>query len=135
MVPMLRKHAVSADAIDEWEAKRTRSPRPSVALSVSSPPAVDVAEQAGWSEEWVCTRALPGPVPTHDLQLEDAPSAALVGASRAEGHGDPQAGQEPVGTTPPSPKVRGRGSQPMSGPCPAGLSTSGLGFRVVPLPS
>ena len=135
VVPVPRKRAASADTVDEWEAKRTWSPRPSVASPVSSPPIVDAAEQAERSKEWACTHALPRPVPVRDSQPEDAPSAALVGASRAEGHGDPQAGQEPVGMTPPSPKVRGRGSQPMSGPCPAGLSTSGLGFRVVPLPS
>ena len=34
VVPMPRKHAVSTDTIVEWEAKRTRSPRPLVASSV-----------------------------------------------------------------------------------------------------
>ena len=32
-------------------------------------------------------------------------------------------------------EVRGHGSQPERGPRPAGPSTSGLGFRVVPLTS
>ena len=51
MVPVLRKRAASADAVGEWEAKRKRSSRPSVALPVSSSPAADTAEQAGRSEE------------------------------------------------------------------------------------
>ena len=46
VVPMLRKRTVSADTVGEWEAKQTRSPRPSVASPVSSPPATGVAEQA-----------------------------------------------------------------------------------------
>jgi len=50
-VPVLRKRAVSVDAIGEWEAKRTRSSHPSVASPVSSPPAAGVAEQARRSKE------------------------------------------------------------------------------------
>ena len=42
-VPALRKHAASADAVSEREAKRTRSPCPSKASSASSPPAVGTA--------------------------------------------------------------------------------------------
>jgi len=66
MVPVLRKRAASVDATGEWEAKRTRSTRPSVASSVSSPPTAGVAEQAWWSEEQACTRASPGLVPACD---------------------------------------------------------------------
>ena len=65
-VPMPRKRAASVDAIGEWEAKRTRSPRPSVVSPVSSPPTADAAEQAGWSEERASTRASPGLVPALD---------------------------------------------------------------------
>ena len=39
-----RKCAASVDAVDEREAKWMRSPRPLVASSVPSPPAVDAAE-------------------------------------------------------------------------------------------
>jgi len=56
VVPVLRKRAASADTVDEWEAKRTWSPRPSVASPVSSPPAAGVTEQARRSEERACTR-------------------------------------------------------------------------------
>ena len=66
-VPMPRKRAASTDAISEREAKRTRSPRPSVASSVSSPSTTNVAEQAGRYEERAGTHASPGLVPTHDL--------------------------------------------------------------------
>ena len=53
----------------------------------------------------------PAAMSTGDVQeSQDAPFAAPVGASRAEGHGDPQAGQEPVGTTPPPTEVRGHRS-------------------------
>ena len=65
-VPMSRKCAVSADAIAEWDAKRTWSPHPSVASLVSSPPIVDMAERARQSEERACTHASLGPVPAHD---------------------------------------------------------------------
>ncbi|XP_066323431.1 uncharacterized protein [Miscanthus floridulus] len=51
VVPMLRKHEASVDTIDEREAKQTQSPRPLVASPVSSPPVVDVAEQAKWSKD------------------------------------------------------------------------------------
>ena len=44
VVPMPRKRVASTDAVGEWEAKRTRSPRPSVASPVSSPPAADAVE-------------------------------------------------------------------------------------------
>ena len=64
-VPVTRKCVASVDATDEWEAKRTRSPRPSVASLVSSPPAAGVAEQAKRSEERACTHASPGPVLVH----------------------------------------------------------------------
>ena len=50
-VPTPRKRAMSADAIDEWEAKQTWSPRPSMASPVSSLLAAGVAEQARQSEE------------------------------------------------------------------------------------
>lgn len=43
-VPVPRKRATSMDTISEWEAKWTRSPRPSVASLVSSPPIMDMAE-------------------------------------------------------------------------------------------
>ena len=42
-IPMPRKCATSSDTIGEREAKRTRSPRPSEALPVLSPPAVGMA--------------------------------------------------------------------------------------------
>ena len=51
VVPVPRKRAAREDIVGERAAKRTRSPRPSVASPVSSPPAMDVAEQAGWFEE------------------------------------------------------------------------------------
>jgi len=109
-VPAPRKHAVSADAISEREAKRTLSACPSVASPVPSPPAADTAEQAGWSEERTGTRASPGPVPACESQPEDAPPAAPVGESQAKGRGDLLAGQELVRRTPPPPEVRGHGS-------------------------
>lgn len=135
-----RKRAASADAVGERAAKRTRSPRPLVASSVPSPPVADAAEQVRRSEERTGTCASPGPVTTRDSQPreappaadaveqagrseeqtgarasrdsqpEDAPPPAPVGESRAEGHGDPQARQEPVGTTLSPAEVRGRGS-------------------------
>jgi len=67
VVPVLRKRAASADAIGERLAKRMRSSRPLVVSPVSSPPTVDVAEQVGRSKEQASTRALPRPVPAHDL--------------------------------------------------------------------
>ena len=42
------------------------------------PPTADVAQQAGWSEEWIGTRVSPGPVLAHDLQSGDAPPAVDV---------------------------------------------------------
>ena len=66
VVPTPRKRATSVDAVDEWEAKRTRSPRPLVASSVPSSPVADSAEQAGRSEEWTGTCASPGPVSMRD---------------------------------------------------------------------
>ena len=66
MVPMLRKRAASADTTGEWEAKRTRSPWPSVALPISSLPATSTAEQARRSEERACTHASLELVPAHD---------------------------------------------------------------------
>ena len=140
VVPMPRKHAASTDAVGEWEAKRTRSPRPSVASPVSSPPTADAAEQAGWSEERTGTHASPGSVPTRDSQPKEAPPAvdaveqagwseeqtstrasrdsqpedaspaASVEESRAEDRGDPQAEQELVRRTPPPAVVRGHRS-------------------------
>ena len=65
-VPVSRKHAASTDAIDEWEAKRMRSPCPSVAPPVLSPPAAGMAEQARWLEEQACTHASLEPVPACD---------------------------------------------------------------------
>jgi len=109
-VPMPRKRATSADAVSKREAKRTRSPRPSVASPVSSPPAVDAAEQARRSEEQASTRVSLGPVLARDSWWEDAPPTALVDASRAEGRGDSQAGQEPIGMTLPPAEARGRWS-------------------------
>ena len=81
VVPAPRKSAASIDAIGEQEAKRTRSPCPLVASPVPSPPAADVAEQAGRSEERIGTHASLRPLPARDSQLEDAPPAALVGKS------------------------------------------------------
>ena len=46
-----RKHAVSSDAVDEWEAKRTWSSCPSEASPALSPPAPGMAGQARRSEE------------------------------------------------------------------------------------
>ena len=65
---------------------------------------MDVVEQVGRSEEQTGAHML------HELRLEDALPAALVGESRAEDHGDPQAGQELVGTALPSSTVGHRGS-------------------------
>ena len=87
-VPMPRKCTASLDAVGEWEAKQTRSPCPSMASPVSSPPTADVAEQVGWSEERAGTRASPGPVPAHDSQPKDALPVAPIRVSRAEGRGD-----------------------------------------------
>ena len=80
-VPMLRKRATSADIVDEWETKRTRSPHPSVASPISYLPTVGTAKKTRWSKEWAYTCASPGPVVAHDLQQEDAPPIAPVGAS------------------------------------------------------
>ena len=82
MVPMLRKHAASANAIGEREAKWTRSLRPSVASPVFSLPVADATEQARQSEEWACTHASLGPVLAHDSQSKDPPFATSIGASR-----------------------------------------------------
>ena len=84
-VLMLRKHATSADTIGEQEPKWTRSPRPSVASPVSTPPVAGAAEQARRSEERACTRTSSGPVIVHDSQQTDAPPNASVRVSRAEG--------------------------------------------------
>ena len=73
-------------------------------------PAASAVEQSGRSEGQIGARSV------RDLQSKDASPAALVGESRAEGHSDPQAGQEPVGMTPILFEARGRGSQPRSGP-------------------
>ena len=62
-----RKRAASVDAVGGRAAKRTRSPRPSVASPVPSLLVADVAERAGWSEERTGTRAPMGPVPTPGL--------------------------------------------------------------------
>ena len=133
-VPMPRKRAVSSDAVGEWEAKRTRSPRPSVASPVLSPPTARAAEQARRSEEWACTHVLSGLAPARDSQWEDALLATLVGLPRADGRGDSQAEPLAVESTP-LVKVRGRGSWPRSSPCPMGPSSLGQGFRVIPLSS
>ena len=139
-VPASRKRAVSVDVVGERAAKRTRSPRPPTASLVLSLPVVDMAEQGGRSEERTGTRSSPGSVTTRDLQLgtalptvdvveeasqseeqtgarapRDLQSAdvlpvAPVRESRAEGHGDPQVWQEPVGMTLPPAKVRLHGS-------------------------
>ena len=66
MGPVPRKRAASADATGEWEAKWTRSPCPSVASPISSPPIVDADEQARRSEEQACTCVSPGPAPVRD---------------------------------------------------------------------
>ena len=105
-----KKRVASVDAVDERAAKRMRSPRPLAASSVPSPPVADAAEQAGRSEERAGTHPSSGLAPVHDSQSKDASPASPIGASRAEGRGDPQAGQKPVGTTPPPAEVRGRGS-------------------------
>ena len=72
VVPAPWKHAASTGAICEWEAKRARSPRPSAASLVPSPPAADAVEQAERSEERT------GIHTSRDSQLEDALPAALV---------------------------------------------------------
>ena len=136
----------TAEACGEREHRRrtgseaTWSPRPLAVSPVPSSPTADVAERAGRSEERSGACAATGPVPTpnlqpdeappavgaveqsrrsegqtgtrstRDLQSEGAPPAAPVGESRAGGRSDPQAGQEPVGTTPPPSEVRGDGS-------------------------
>ena len=64
VVPAPRKRAASADAVGEREAKRTRSPRPSVASPVPSSPMADAAERARQSEEQTGTHVLVGLVPT-----------------------------------------------------------------------
>ena len=65
-VPVLRKRAVSLEAVGEREAKRTQSPRPFEVSLALSPPAPGVVEQARRSEEWARTRASSGPVPACD---------------------------------------------------------------------
>ena len=50
-VPAPRKRATSLDVIDEQEAKRTRSPRPSEASPALSPPILGAVRQARHSEE------------------------------------------------------------------------------------
>ena len=65
-VLVLRKHAASIYAVGEWEAKRARSPRPSMASPVLSPPAVDVVEQVGRSKESTGTSASSRAVPVRD---------------------------------------------------------------------
>ncbi|XP_066354964.1 uncharacterized protein [Miscanthus floridulus] len=164
-VPASRKHAASADVVGGWAAKRTQSPCPSVVPPIPSSPMADAAEQDGRPEGRIGAPAVMGPVPTadsqpeeallavgaveqsgrsegqtsarttRDLQSEDAPPTAPVRESQAGGHSDPQAGQEPVGMTLPPSKVRGRGSQPGSGPRPVGPLSSEPAFRVVPLTS
>ena len=69
-----------------------------------APPAADVVEQAERFEEQTSARV------SRDSQPEDASPPAPVGESRAKGHGDPQAGQEPAGTTLSPAEVRGHGS-------------------------
>ena len=103
-VPMPRKRATSADAVSKREAKRTRSPRPSVASSVSSPPVTGIVEQARQSEEQACTHTSSRPAPVCNSQRGDAPPAALVGAPRVGGHGDAWAERVPTGLTPPQSK-------------------------------
>ena len=66
-VPVLRKRAASADTVDEREAKRTRSPRPSEVSPASSPPAVGATEQARQLEEQARTRVSSGPMLARDL--------------------------------------------------------------------
>ena len=66
VVPVLRKRAVSADAVGGQAAKRTRSLRPLGVSSVPSPPVGDAAEQVGQSKECTGTCASPGPAPTRD---------------------------------------------------------------------
>ena len=61
-----RKCAAGADAVDERDAKRTRSLCPSEVSPASSPPAVGVAGQARRSEEQARTHVLSGPVPARD---------------------------------------------------------------------
>ena len=50
-VPAPRKHVMSLDAVNEREAKWTRSPRSSEASPALSPPTPSVAGQARRSEE------------------------------------------------------------------------------------
>ena len=76
-VPTPRKHAVSVDAVSEWEAKRTRSPPPLVVSPVSSPPAVGTAEQARRSEERVHTHTSSGPALACDPRPGGCPAGCF----------------------------------------------------------
>ena len=77
-VPASRKRAASVDAIGKRAAKRTRSPRLSAVSPVPLSPMADAAGGAERSEEQAGACAATGPVPTPDLQPEEAPPA--VGA-------------------------------------------------------
>ncbi|XP_066365354.1 uncharacterized protein [Miscanthus floridulus] len=122
VVPASRKRTTSADVVGERAVKRPRSPRPLAASPVPSSSMVGAAERAGRFEERTGTRAATKPVPTtdlqlkeafpgaaavewsrrseaqtsvrsiHDLQSEDAPSAAPIRESWARGRSDPQTG-------------------------------------------
>ena len=134
-VPTPRKRAVSTDAIDEREAKRTRSLRPSEASPALSPPALGVVDQARRLEERARTRASSGLGPAHDPQPGDAPPAASVGVPQASGRGDAWANREPARSTPPSTEVRGRGLRPASDPRLVGPLLVVWAFRALPLVS
>ena len=59
-----KKRVASADDVDKRTTKRTWSPRPFEAASVSLPPVANTAEQTGQSEERAGNCASSGLVPT-----------------------------------------------------------------------
>ena len=78
-VPASRKRTVSADVVGERAVKRTQSPRSLATLLVPSSSVAGAAERAGRSEERTGACAVMEPVPTPDLQPEEAlPTVAAV---------------------------------------------------------
>ena len=89
-VPTSRKRAASADVVGERAVKQMRSPCLSAVSPVLLSPVADAAEGARQFEEWTGARAATGPVPTPDLQPEEAPP--VVGAVEKSGQSEGQTG-------------------------------------------
>ena len=90
VVPAPRKRVASTDVVGGWAVKRTWSPRPLAVSPVPSSPTTDMAERAGRSEEWSGVCAATGPMPTPNLQPEEAPP--VVGAVEKSGQSEGQTG-------------------------------------------